>query len=100
MVKLAQGARSTDVFVSDLMACIMCHRAAPGDRIAQACVRQPVLFQGRKVDLRVRLSIRGHHAQRLDVIKACHTAGLYCIPFYNHGWYTTVWKGNSAPANL
>ena len=54
VVKLAQGARSTDVFVSDLMACIVCHRAAPGDRVAQACIRQPVLFQGRKVDLRVR----------------------------------------------
>ena len=54
VVKLAQGARSADVFVSDLMQAIVCHRTARGDRIVQACVRRPVLFQGRKVDLRVR----------------------------------------------
>lgn len=55
VVKLAQGARSADVFISDSVEAIVCHRAAPGDRIAQACVRRPVLFRGCKVDLRVRV---------------------------------------------
>ncbi|KAK9845263.1 hypothetical protein WJX81_001585 [Elliptochloris bilobata] len=40
------------------MEAIVCHRAAPGDRIAQACVRRPVLFQGRKVDFRLYLAVR------------------------------------------
>ena len=84
VVKLAQGARSTDVFVSDLMACIVCHRAAPGDRVAQACVRQPVLFQGRKVDLRVRLHSRNCCMRSVLKcnFKACHTAGQYSASLF------------------
>ena len=50
---MAQGARSADVFVTSSAKDIVCHRAAPGDRVAQASVHRPVLFQGRKVDVRV-----------------------------------------------
>lgn len=63
MVKLAQGSRSTDICLTDSASTVVRYRQAPGgDRVAQLYVRQPLLFKGRKFDLRVRAYIlKGQH---------------------------------------
>ncbi len=74
VVKVAQGARSADVFVSSSAKAVMCHRAAPGDRVAQASIHRPVLFQGRQVDMRV--------CRRLQRSVSWHTVSrMHCATF-------------------
>ena len=55
VVKLAQGSRSTDLCLTDSAQLVVRVREAPGgDRVAQSYVAEPLLFRGRKFDLRVR----------------------------------------------
>ncbi|KAK9904252.1 hypothetical protein WJX75_007747 [Coccomyxa subellipsoidea] len=76
VVKLAQGTHSTDVCLTDSAELITRYREAPGgDRVVQKYIEKPVLFKGRKMDLRVYLVVRSF---------ADADAYLYCE------WYARV----------
>ena len=59
VVKLAQGTHSTDVCLTNCAELIVRYREAPGgDRVVQKYITDPLLFEGRKMDLRVGALLR------------------------------------------
>ncbi|KAK9829423.1 hypothetical protein WJX72_005759 [[Myrmecia] bisecta] len=84
VVKLAQGSRSSDVCLTNSPTTAVRYRGAPGgDWVVQKYVHQPVLYQGRKFDLRVNLLVRSFHP--LEAFLYTNWYGRMAVEQYSHG---------------